>query len=42
MKNACRILVVKSEGKRILGRPRNLWEDNIKKNLKETDCKGMD
>jgi hypothetical protein len=30
MRNACRILVGKSEGKKPLGRPRNRWEDNIK------------
>jgi hypothetical protein len=29
MKNAYRILVGKSEGKRLLGRPRRRWEDNI-------------
>jgi len=30
-----RVLVVKPEGKRPLGRPRSRWEDNIKKNLQE-------
>jgi hypothetical protein len=34
MKNAYRILVGKSEGKRQLGRPRRRWEDNIKLYLK--------
>jgi hypothetical protein len=29
-KGACRILVGKPEGKRLLGRPRCKWEDNIK------------
>jgi len=28
-----RVLVVKPEGKRALGRPRHRWEDNIKKDL---------
>jgi hypothetical protein len=28
-RNACRILVGKTEGKRPLGRPRRRWEDNI-------------
>jgi hypothetical protein len=30
-----RVLVVKSEGKRPLGRPRLRWEDNIKMDLQE-------
>jgi hypothetical protein len=29
-RNACRILVGKSEGKKPLGRPRRRWVDNIK------------
>ena len=29
-RNACRILVGKTEGKGPLGRPRNGWEDNIR------------
>ena len=28
-----RVLVVKPEGKRLLGRPRHRWEDNININL---------
>jgi hypothetical protein len=34
-RNACRILVGKSEGKRPLGRPRRRWVDNIKINFTE-------
>jgi len=30
-----RVLVGKPEGKRLLGRPRRRWEDNIKKDLQE-------
>jgi hypothetical protein len=30
-----RVLVGKPEGKRLLGRPRHRWEDNIKINLQE-------
>ena len=30
-----RVLMGKSEGKRPLGRPRRIWEDNIKMDLKE-------
>jgi len=34
--------VGKSEGKRPLGRPRHRWEDNIKMDLQEVGCEGMD
>jgi hypothetical protein len=34
-RNAYRILVGKSEGKRPLGRPRRRWVDNIKMDLRE-------
>jgi len=37
-----RILVGKVEGKRPLGRPRRRWEDNIKMDLQEMGCGGMD
>jgi hypothetical protein len=37
-----RILVGKSEGKRALGRLRRRWEVNIKANLQEMGCWGMD
>jgi hypothetical protein len=37
-----RILVGKPEGKRPLGTPRIRCEDNIKMNLKEVGCEGMD
>jgi hypothetical protein len=37
-----RILVGKREGKRALGRPRRRWEDNIKIDLKEVGCGGVD
>jgi len=37
-----RILVGKPEGKRLLGRPRRRWEDNIKMDLREVGCEGMD
>ena len=35
-------LVGEPEGKRPLGRPMRRWEDNIKMNLKEVVCGGMD
>jgi hypothetical protein len=37
-----RVLVGKPEGKRQLGRPRRRWEDNIKKDLQEVKCVGLD
>jgi hypothetical protein len=37
-----RILVGKPEGKRPLGRPRHRWEYNIKMDLQEVGCRGMD
>ena len=37
-----KILVGKPEGKRPLGRPRGRWEDNIKMDLQEVKCRGMD
>ena len=37
-----RVLVGKPERKRSLGRPRRRWEDNIKMDLQEVGCGGMD
>jgi hypothetical protein len=37
-----RVLVGKSEGKRPLGRRMRRWEDNIKMDLHEVGCGGMD
>jgi hypothetical protein len=37
-----RVLVVKLEGKIQLGRPRCRWENNIKRDLQEVVCGGMD
>jgi len=37
-----RVLVEKTEGKRPLGRPRRIWEDNIKMDLQEVGCEVMD
>jgi hypothetical protein len=41
-RGVCRVLVGKPEGKRPLGRPRCRWEDNIKMDLQEVGCRGMD
>jgi len=35
-------LVGKSEGKKPLARPRSRWENNIKIDLQEVGCGGMD
>ena len=37
-----RVWVRKPEGKRLLWRPRRRWEDNIKMDLQEVGCGGMD
>jgi hypothetical protein len=37
-----RVLVGKPEGKRPLGKPRRRWEDNIKMDLQEVGCGGVD
>ena len=37
-----RVFVEKPEGKKPLGRPRRRWEDNIKMDLQEVGCGGMD
>jgi hypothetical protein len=39
-RNAYRILLGKSEGKRALGRPRRRWVDNIKTDLREIGWTG--
>ena len=36
------VLVGKPEGKRLPGRPSRRWEDNIKMDLHEVGCEGMD
>jgi hypothetical protein len=41
-KGVYRVLVRKPEGKRPLGRPRRRWEDNIKVDVQELGCGGMD
>jgi hypothetical protein len=41
-RGAYRVLVWKSEGKILLGRPRYRWDDNIKMDLKEIWWDGID
>lgn len=38
----CRVLVGKYEGKRQLGKLRCRWKDNIKIDLTEISCEGVD
>jgi hypothetical protein len=42
MRNECKILVGKPEGKKPLGRPRRKTEDNIKKDLREIGLESVD
>jgi hypothetical protein len=42
MRGVYRFLVGKPEGKRPLGRPSRRWVNNIKKNLQEIGCGGVD
>jgi hypothetical protein len=37
-----RVLVGKPEGKRSMGRPRRRWKDNIRMDIQEVECGGMD
>jgi len=37
-----RVLVKKPEGKRPLVRPRRRWKDNVKMDLQEVGCEGVD
>jgi hypothetical protein len=41
-RNACRLLVGKSKGKRPIGRPRRRWVDNFKMDLLEIGWGGVD
>jgi hypothetical protein len=41
-RGAYRLLVGKPEGKSPLGRPRRRWEDNVRIDLQEVGCGGMD
>jgi hypothetical protein len=41
-RGAYRILVGRTEGRRTLGRPRRIWEDNIKMDIQEMGWVGTD
>jgi hypothetical protein len=42
VRNVCKILVGKPDGKRPLGRPRRRWEGNIQMDLSERGLEGVD
>jgi hypothetical protein len=42
MRNVCKILVGKPEGKRRFGRPSRRWEDNMRMNLGEIGWEVVD
>jgi hypothetical protein len=42
LRNAYKIFVGKYEGKRSLGKPRRIWEDNIRMGLKEIGWEDVD
>jgi hypothetical protein len=41
-RGVCMVLVGRPERKRLLKRPRRMWEDNIKKDLREIGIDGAD
>ena len=41
-RGVCMVLVGKPEGKMSLGRPRRRWENNIKMDIQDVGCGGMD
>jgi hypothetical protein len=41
-RGVCRVLVGKPEEKRPLGRPRRRWENNIRMDLQQVECGGVD
>jgi len=41
-RGACRVLVGKPEGKRLLGTPRRRWVDNVRMDLQEVGCGYVD
>jgi hypothetical protein len=40
--HACKVLVGNPEGRRTFGSPRRILEDNIKIDLKQMGCEGVD
>jgi hypothetical protein len=42
MRNVYKILFGNPEGKRLLGRPRSRWEDNVRMVVREVGWEGVD
>jgi len=42
MRNVYKILFGNPEGKRLLGRPRSRWEDNVRMDVREVGWEGVD
>jgi hypothetical protein len=42
MRNVYKIFIGKLEVEKLLGRPRHRWEDNIRMDLRDIGCKGVD
>jgi hypothetical protein len=42
MRNACKILIERPEGNKLLGRPRRRWQDNTRMDLAEIRWEGVD
>jgi len=41
-RDVCRVLAGKPDGKSPLGRPKCRWEDNVKLDIQEVGCGGID
>jgi hypothetical protein len=41
-RGVCRVLVENPEGKRPVESPRHRWENYIKMDIREVECRGMD
>jgi len=42
IRNTYKVLIRKPEGRKTLGRPSRIWEDNIRMDLREIGCEGVD
>jgi hypothetical protein len=42
LRNVCKVLVGKPEGRTSFGRPRRRWEDNVRMDLSEIMWEGLD
>jgi hypothetical protein len=42
IRNTYKVLIRKPEGRKTLGRPSRIWEENIRMDLREIGCEGVD